>query len=128
MLIDEAISEFGRSLGIPSLALGDSGRLALAFGDFGELFFEKRPGEHHGEEMLLVCLARDHGHNPERVALRALEACHPRRLPRELVNVALALDGRLVLIVRLGEREVSLPSLESTLQLLKGLHDQASAA
>ncbi|MBL9157788.1 MAG: CesT family type III secretion system chaperone [Verrucomicrobiales bacterium] len=128
MLIDEAISEFGRSLGIPSLTLGESGRLALSFGDYGELFFEKRPGEHYGEEILLVCLARDHGHQPEQAALRALEACHPLRMPREIVNVALALDGRLVLIIRLEEREVSLPSLESNLQLLKGLHDQASAA
>jgi type III secretion system chaperone SycN len=123
MLIEQSIEEFGASIGLPGLALDGEGRLAMAFGDFGTLFLEKAEGESYGESVFLLYLARDHGVDAAELALRALEACHPRRGLRPPVNPAIGPKGELVFAIRLDEREVDLPTIESSLQLLKGLHD-----
>ena len=123
MLIDDAIAEFGDSMGIPSLKLNESGKLALSFDGLGTLFFEQLSREDDFDDPeLLVYLARDHG-PAEEVVEAALAACHYERAHPQPVDAGLSSNGQLVFATRLQENEVTLPSIEASLELLTRLHN-----
>ncbi|MEM9280411.1 MAG: CesT family type III secretion system chaperone [Verrucomicrobiota bacterium] len=127
MLLDDAITDFGNSLDIPGLALKEDGKIALGFESLGTLFLERVESENFGDSDLLVYLARDHGVPGESLAAGALEACHYEAGHAVPVNAGIAGDNQLVFATRLGERDVTLASLESALQMLVSLHDSMKA-
>lgn len=118
--IDDAIAEFGRGMGIESLALGNERLASLAFERSGTLFLEATEGH------LLIYMMRDVPARDETLALRALSLCHFRNgLPYDL-SPAMKGEDRLIFIARVPEREVSLPVLENTFALLVRLHERAA--
>jgi type III secretion system chaperone SycN len=119
--VDDAIAEFGRSLGLPGLQLGDQAVLNLVFEKSGTLFIERQEAE------LVLYVARQVAAHDDRRAEAALALCHPRQRWPLPVRAGLRGDDTLVLITRIPEREVSVPALQSAVELLFRLHDKAAA-
>ena len=115
--LDEAVTAFGRGMGLPRLALPETGALRLAFERRGTLCLERA-----GDD-LLIYLQRQHRHAPAAMLRRALDACHWRHNRAFLVRPGLREDT-LVLLVRLAGRDVALDRLERAFQLLSQMHDQ----
>jgi type III secretion system chaperone SycN len=119
--VDDAIAEFGRSLGLPGLQLGDQAPINLVFEKSGTLFIERQ------ESDLVLYVARQVPPHEDRWAEAALALCHPRQRWPLPVRAGLRGDDTLVLITRIAEREVSVPTLQSAVELLFRLHDKAAA-
>ena len=110
--IESTVGEFGRSAGLGSLSLGDRGVAALSF-----------------QNGLVLCLeyAFDSLHLsmtvPARLdasaAGRLLGYAHPdARLGFRIRTGYLAKSGRAVFAIRLGDRDVTLPSVNAAFALL----------
>lgn len=118
--IDDTVTAYGQGLGINRLALPRDGALELNFERRGTLALEQA-----GED-LLIYLARDYPFAPRRVLVDALSLCHWRHNRPFEVRAAMRED-RIVLLIRLQGREVSVATLERSVDLLSQLHDQLSA-
>ncbi|MDY0273954.1 MAG: type III secretion chaperone SycN [Desulfomicrobium sp.] len=112
-MLDREIAEFGRRMGLPQLALPESGVAALDVDKLGRLYLER--GQDTQE--LLVYLAFPVPAHDSMVLRRALELCsyaHAHPWPLSAGVHA----GQLVLLVRLHEREVTAASLENAIHFL----------
>lgn len=118
--IDDAVEAFGRGMGLPRLALPETGALHLTFERRGALFIERS-----GDDLLLY-LQRNHGHVSSTILARTLDLCHWRHNRQMLVRAGLK-DDSLVLLIRIPGREVALDRLERAFALLGQLHDQIEA-
>jgi type III secretion system chaperone SycN len=120
MSVDSAIAEFGRSMGMGQLAFNDHGVVRLRFERTGALSIE-----HHGETTL-IGLARPLDRFRDGVLERALALCHFDRADRLRPDAGVTPDGALVFSVRLDDKVLDLPTLESAFDLLCRLHDRAA--
>jgi type III secretion system chaperone SycN len=117
--IDESLADFGRSMGLESLAFSDQGVVSLVFEAWGELYLERL---HNG---LLVYLCRGLDRPDAGLYARALELCHWRHNYPFPVNPAVHEDKVLVFSVQLSEQDgVTGPALDEVVRLLTRLHDQ----
>ena len=110
--VDSAVGEFGRSAGLGALSLGDRGIAALSFQNGLALRFE------YAGDALYVTMTV-----PARLdasaAGRLLGYAHPdARFGFRLRTGYLAKSGRAVFAVRLVDRDVTLPSINSAFALL----------
>ena len=110
--IDSAVSEFGRSAGLGSLSLGHKGVAALSFQNGLVLHFE------YAFDSLCVSMTV-----PVRLdastAGRLLGYAHPdARFGFRLRAGYFAKSGRAVLVVRLADRDVTLPSINAVFAML----------
>ena len=119
--LDEALADYGRSLGFPRLAFDDRGVVNLMFQRSGALYFERI------DDGLLAYLCREMDRPSAAVYAAALGLCHWRHNHPRAVNPALRRDRVLVFAARLREDEVSVPVLEQTIGLLQRLHDQIAS-
>jgi type III secretion system chaperone SycN len=119
-LADDAVREFGRTMGMPKLGFNENKVVRLRFEKAGSLSIERT-----GQGLLLL-LARSTDRARDGVLERALELCHPEKTDRLRPNAGLASDGALVFSVRLDERVLDLASMTSAFDLLRRLHDRAA--
>ena len=117
--IDDALAEFGRSLGLETLEFNEQGVLSLAYEVSGDLYLERM------ENCLLIYLCRELQRPDGALFASALDVCHWRHNHAFPVNPALYENNQLVFSVRLREEDVTVPTLEEVIQLLNRLHDHA---
>lgn len=116
--IDDAVSDFGRTMGLEPLAFNSSGVINLVFEVSGALYLER------ADSALLVYLCREIDRPSAELYAAALELCHWRHNHDYPVNAALHQDKTLVFSVRLTEEQVSVPALEQVIQLLDSLQNE----
>lgn len=110
------IADFGRSIGIQSLAFNDSGGVSLTFGDEGLLCLEPT------DEELLVYLVREVLPHDVAAKSRALALCRPDRHWPWPVHAGSRGPGRLLFLTRLPQHAASLATIEQAMDLLTRLH------
>ena len=117
--IEQSIKQFGRSVGISSLAFDGDGALRLGTGSGGTIEL------HHQHELsppaLLIIVSELVGFNRAARLRAALRLADFRQQAVSPLHVAL--DGdQLVLATRMDERAFSHPALEAVLDQLDRLH------
>ena len=108
--IDAMVKDFGRSAGVQNLALGERGAAALSFETGAELRLEYADGE-------LVMAMTLPGMGDLR---RLLALSHPmaRHGLFRMRTGVLAKSGRRVMAMRIPERDVTLPAINSAFSAL----------
>lgn len=110
--IDSAVREFGQAAGLKTLALGDRGAAAVSFDNGVALRFE------HVQESLVVSVSIPVRLDPG-MASRLLAYAHPEaRMGFRLRTGYLEKSGRAVFAVRLADRDVTVPALNSVFSAL----------
>lgn len=105
--VDEAISEYGRQLGLADLRLNMRGVVRLDLGD--ELTLTLEPVTRRDQLEILVCLGRHVGHEAPLRALQAMRRAHALQRPRVDVQAALSGTGAetcLIVATRIGARSL----------------------
>ncbi len=110
--IDSAVREFGQTAGLKTLALGDRGSAAVSFDNGVALRFE------YVQESLVVSVTIPARLDPG-AASRLLAYAHPEaRVGFRLRTGYLAKSGRAVFAVRLADRDVTVPVINSVFSAL----------
>ena len=118
-MLDAALNDFGKRMGLPALAFSAEGLAALDVQDLGRLYFERSHGD-AGEE-LLIYLARDIPGYDDGMVGRALALCHYRHNTPFALSAGLRGDT-LLLLTRVPAKQASAAMLENaTLQLIQSL-------
>ena len=116
---EHVIAEFGRRMGLPSLAVEPDKPAQLHIEGVGSLFIEQA-----GEEILLY-LARGFPSHDREAPRRALALCRPD-LPRPFpVYAGLYKSNTLVFLTRFTQKTFSLQGLEQAVPVLARLLDEA---
>ena len=114
-MLDAALNDFGKRMGLPTLAFSPEGLVALDVQDLGRLHFERSHGK-AGEE-LLVYLARDIPGYDDGTVARALGLCHYGH--GATFTIAAGLRGdTLLLLTRIPARQASAAVLENAVMRL----------
>jgi len=120
MTHEYVIAEFGRRMGLESLALERDKPAHLHLDGLGSLFIEEA-----GEDILLY-LARDFPPHDRDVPRRALALCRPG-LPRPFpVYAGLYKSNTLMFLTRFTPKTFSLQGLEQAVPFLARLLDEAT--
>jgi type III secretion system chaperone SycN len=117
-LATDIVNEFVRSIGVRDLDWAGDAPLSLSFEHRGTLVFEQ------SADHLLMYLQR--GFDPfgdDAILHKALQRCHYQENHPFQVSVGLRGEDALIFSLRLRESEISLPALESGLELLTELHN-----
>lgn len=114
-MLDHELNAFGTRMGLPGLTFSPQGLAALDVSGMGRLHFERQ--SRHGEEELLVYLARPFPPHDSGLPARALALCHWRHAPAFPLTAGLK-DDTLILLVRLPERQVTAARLEEAVMEL----------
>ena len=124
-MLEREIAEFGRRMGIPSLAFGQNNLLALDVERMGRLHLEKQ--EKNGQAELLIYLVRPCPAYDSEAPARVLDLCHYRhRHPLTLCGGVH--KDQIVLLTRLTEKEVTAAAVENAIKFLASVMDRASAS
>ena len=124
-MLDREIAEFGRRMGIPTLAFGQNSLLALDVQRMGRLHLEKQ--EKHGETELLIYLMRPCPAYDSEAPARVLALCHYRHRHPLSLSGGVHKD-QIVLLTRLAEKEVTAAAMENAVKFLATVMDRASAS
>lgn len=110
--IDSAVGEFGQSAGLGRLSLGERGVVAFSFQNGLVLRFE------HAFDSLFVAMTVPTRLDPS-VAARILSYSHPNAPFAFRVRAGyLAKSGRALFVIRLADRDVTLPAINAAFALL----------
>ncbi len=125
----ETLDEFGRQLGLPSLALNAQGvaRLELASG----LEVTVEPQIRHGQQEALVAMAWPSGDEVARHAQQALRLANAANFPPFPLQLAVAghgADARLIAATRLAARAFTAQSLSTAIGTLRDWLESVAAA
>lgn len=104
--VDDTVAEFGRSMGIPSLRVGEHGNLQLKFAAGGLLAIE--PVRRGDTDEILVYLGEPLGFGGARRVVLALSKAHFRNAGVRDVQIAVrgeGADSLLLALTRIPERE-----------------------
>jgi len=123
-LLDDIITQFGRSLGMEDLALRDGGTVVLDMQQMGTLAFELI-GERR--EDISVSLTRRVDFDDSRVPAKLMELCHYRNAPLFPIRAALTRAGDLTFAVGMEAGEFTLPNLNTAVEALIIFHQQSEA-
>ena len=114
-MLDHELNAFGMRMGLPGLAFSPQGLVALAVSGMGRLYFEKQ--QRHGQEELLVYLARPFPPHDSTLPERALALCHYRHA--HAISLTAGMKGdTLILLTRLPERQTTAALLEEAVMEL----------
>ena len=102
-------------MGLPGLAFSPQGLVALDVSGMGRLYFEKQ--QRHGQEELLVYLARPFPPHDSTLPERALALCHYRHAHAFSLTAGMKGDT-LILLTRLPERQTTAALLEEAVMEL----------
>jgi type III secretion system chaperone SycN len=120
--LESVLAEFGRSIGISGLAFNENQAVHLKLERDGHLYFEHAPEA----KVVTVALARTIQAPKAELWQEALALCHREQRHPIPVNAGLAPGERLAFFVRFGDEEISLPGVESAIQLLTRLHQRVT--
>lgn len=123
--INQSISAFGASLGLPRLSLDNEGTARLRTGSGGAIEIHHLVQE-HGNDVLLLWSEPAPYDAAQRVRT-ALKLADLRLAPGLPLQVAV-FDGQLVLASRMDERSVSQPVLEERMDWLRRVHERLQQA
>ena len=116
---EHVIAEFGRRMGLPSLAMERDKPAQLHIEGMGSLFIEQ------AEEEILLYLARDFPMYDRDAPRRALALCR-RDLARPFpVHAGLYKNNTLIFLTRFSAKTFSLQGLEQAVPALSRLLDEA---
>jgi type III secretion system chaperone SycN len=118
MSAEAAVDDLCAAIGVGAQPLP----LMLRFERSGDVHIEKREG------FVLVYVARNVPLHRRGVAAAALRLVHPDRGLPHPIRAAFRGDDTLVLLCRLPENRVDLPTLDGIMQTLVRLADEAEAA
>jgi type III secretion system chaperone SycN len=121
--VDDTVAAFGRTIGIPDLALDERKRVDLALQD-GCLIGIRHLVD-RSEPELLLCRSRAVGSGASAAVRAALRLSNFRRPHSWPTQTALA-DGQLMLAMRIPERGFTLDALEQALGELDRLHSEVA--
>ena len=119
MTHEHVIVEFGRRMGLPTLALERDKPVQLRLEGLGSLFIEEL-----GDEILLY-LAREfplHDREAPRRALALCRHCLARPFP---VYAGMYKDNTMIFLTRFSQKTFSLQNLEQAIPVLSRLLDEA---
>lgn len=120
-LLDSTLSEYGKSLGFSELSFSQEGVIQLEIDGVGALFFERN----NEREELLIYLAQEY-HNPSVEQMRrVLEVSHPREDYPQPIQPGLFQEKTFLFCTRLQANEVTLPSINDSVELLKKVHTKS---
>jgi type III secretion system chaperone SycN len=119
MTHEHVIAEFGRRMGLPSLAVGREQPAQLRIDGMGTLFIEEA-----GEDILLY-LARNFPAHDQDVPRRALALCRPALARPFPVYAGLYKNNTLVFLIRFTPKTFSLQGLEQAVPVLARLLDES---
>jgi type III secretion system chaperone SycN len=119
MTHEHVIAEFGRRMGLPSLAPEGDKPVQLHIEGMGSLFIEEA-----GEDVLLY-LARDFPPHDRDAPRRALALCRSALARPFPVQAGLYKDNTLVFLTRFTPKNFSLQGLEQAVPVLSRLLDEA---
>ncbi|EEB34415.1 MAG: type III secretion chaperone SycN [Desulfovibrio piger] len=114
-MLNHELNTFGLRMGLPGLAFSPQGLVALDVSGMGRLYFEKQ--QRHGEEELLVYLARPFPPHDSTLPERALALCHYRHARAFSLTAGMKGDN-LILLTRLPERQATAALLEEAVMEL----------
>jgi type III secretion system chaperone SycN len=118
--VDDALADFGRSLGFNDLQFRSDGPVSLEFARLGTLYFEPLDGH------VLTYVVRTLDRPDAGLFARALDLCHWRHHHAFPIQAGLAGDTQLSFAVRIPESDFTLPTIERVVDLLGQLHDAVS--
>ena len=114
-MLDHELNAFGMRMGLPGLAFSPQGLVALDVSGMGRLYFEKQ--QRHGQEELLVYLARPFPPHDSTLPERALALCQYRHAHALSLTAGMKGDT-LILLTRLPERQTTAALLEEAVMEL----------
>lgn len=124
-MLDHELNAFGTRMGLPGLSFSPQGLAALDISGMGRLYFEKH--QRHGEEEVLVYLARPFPPHDGALPERALALCHHRHA--RIFSLTAGMKGdSLILLTRLSERQATAPLLEEAVMELARVMNQLQGA
>lgn len=137
-MLDNAVEEFGRRMGLPNLSLPPTGVMALDVQGLGRLHLECASHQAQGlqspkvadaedDERLLLCLARPMPVHETHRRRKALELCHHNHGHPLPLTAGLRGDD-LVLLTWLQGRDLHGVALENAVRFLAGMADRIFAA
>lgn len=121
-LYAETVSDFGRRLGLASLAPSQSGGVELTIERIGILQMEE------AEDCVLVTLAREWPQYASRAAQSALALCHWRESHPWPISAGAKGEEWLSFTARVPLSGFDVPALESLVDRLAKLHDAVERA
>ena len=124
--LDDAVSQFGRNMGLPSLASDASGVVQLELQAGGVLAIEAAQGGAGTD--VLVCLGRPLGFSGGRAVRKALESVHCASGHMLDIRVAVRGEGPQALlfgIVNVPQREFTAHTLERVVDYLRRWIEEA---
>ncbi|HVJ87941.1 MAG TPA: CesT family type III secretion system chaperone [Caulifigura sp.] len=118
--IDDALADFGRSLGFDQLKFPAEGPVSLQFDRLGTLYFEPLEGS------ILTYVVRSLDRPDAEMFARALDICHWRHHHAFPVHAGLHGETELTFALRIPDSDFRLPTIERAVDLLGQLHDAVS--
>ena len=114
--VDDVLSEFGQSMGLPNLAFGEGGVVRLSMERLGHLGIERLADE------VLIYLLRSIPVGDPKHLRKALAVCHYNEGHPFMVQTGMRGDDQLVFLVRIPAREFTVQAIEQSIELLDRLH------
>jgi type III secretion system chaperone SycN len=114
--VDDALREFGQSMGLPNLAFSERGVVRLSIGRMGRLGLERQSSE------VLIFLLRTIPVGNGKLLRKALTLCHYSEGHPFVVQTGLKGDDQLIFLLRIPEREFTVQAIEQSIELLDRLH------
>ena len=112
-MLDHELNAFGMRMGLPGLAFSPQGLVALDVSGMGRLYFEKQ--QRHGQEELLVYLARPFPPHDSTLPERALALCHYRHAHAFSLTAGMKGDTKM----NTATLKLDLPERQTTAALLE---------
>ena len=119
--IENAVTEFGTTLGIADLTFNSNGNVQLQFETSGELTIE--PADDH----VRVFLVRQHSFIKHSQLEHALHLCHWQHGTPFTTQAGLLRDDRLMFVVGIANTEFVTAALQRVFEYLCGLHESVAA-
>ncbi|MCY4472649.1 MAG: hypothetical protein OXC07_07520 [Kistimonas sp.] len=117
-MVELAVEDFNKTLGIESMPLPESGVMQFAFSHGGSFFIEcTRDGA------LMYLLRECNEHGMSEIMEKALDLCHFSASRKFDTQCALKDQNSLVFVVHRKFEDISGPEIEKCLQHLTRLHD-----
>ncbi|WP_281646117.1 hypothetical protein [Parendozoicomonas sp. Alg238-R29] len=117
-LVESAVQDFNRTLGIGDLPFPNNGIMQYAFGQSGTFFIEL-----NDKGVLMHLLREIPDHSLDQSGPKALELCHFDQSRKFDTQCALKDGNQLVFIAFMTVDKLSGPEIENVLQYLMKLHD-----
>lgn len=110
------------------MAFNENNLVKLTLQSYGDLFLEYLDRSHNDDrDALLLYLARTIAHPDPALYQKMLELCHIKEDHPFMLNPCLRGNDRFIFMIHMEPSELTLPLLESGIDLLQNLHNRLVA-